>query len=45
MCALKVLSVGLSELACLVRDALILRPHSKLAVVSKLLIFCAQEPL
>jgi hypothetical protein len=31
---LKVLSVGLSELANLVCDALLLRPHSKLAVVS-----------
>ncbi len=31
---LKVLSVGLSELAFLVRDALLLRAHSKLAVVS-----------
>jgi len=34
MCGLKVLSVGLSELANLVRDALMHRPHSKLAVVS-----------
>jgi len=33
MCRLKVLSVGLSELATL-RDALMLRAHSKLAVVS-----------
>jgi hypothetical protein len=34
MRGLKVLSVGLSELAFLVRDALLLRAHSKLAVVS-----------
>ena len=34
MCKLKVLSVGPSERATLVRDALLLRPHSKLAVVT-----------
>jgi len=34
MCGLKVLSVGLSEFATLVRDALLLRAHSKLAVVT-----------
>lgn len=33
-CGLKVLSVGLSEFATLVRDALLLRAHSKLAVVT-----------
>ena len=38
MCGLKVLSVGLSEL---VRDALMLRPHSKLAVVSNYWDLCS----
>ncbi len=41
MCGLKVLSVGLSESASLVRDALILRPHSKLAVVSNYWDLCS----
>jgi hypothetical protein len=43
MCGLKVLSVGLSELACLVRDALMLRPHSKLAVVSNYWDLCSMS--
>ncbi len=43
MCALKVLSVGLSELAYLVRDALMLRPHSKLAVVSNYWDLCSMS--
>ena len=41
MCGLKVLSVGLSELASLVRDALMLRPHSKVAVVSNYWDLCS----
>lgn len=41
MCRLKVLSVGLSELASLVRDALMLRPHSKMAVVSNYWDLCS----
>ena len=43
MCGLKVLSVGLSELAYLVRDALMLRPHSKLAVVSNYWDLCSMS--
>lgn len=43
MCALKVLSVGLSELAYLVRDALMLRPHSKLAVASNYWDLCSMS--
>ena len=43
MCALKVLSVGLSELAYLVRDALMLRPHSRLAVVSNYWDLCSMS--
>src|ERR1035438_3457627 len=43
MCALKVLSVGLKELASLVRDALMLRPHSKLAVVSNYWDLCSMS--
>lgn len=38
---LKVLSVGLSELATLVRDALLLRAHSKLAVASNFWDLCS----
>lgn len=38
---LKVLSVGLSELATLVRDALLLRAHSKLAVASNYWDLCS----
>jgi hypothetical protein len=41
MCRLKVLLVGLSELATLVRDALLLRAHSKLAVVSNYWDLCS----
>jgi hypothetical protein len=40
MCRLKVLSVGLSELATL-RDALMLRAHSKLAVVNNYWDLCS----
>lgn len=43
MCGLKVLSVGLSELAYLVRDALMHRPHSKLAVVSNYWDLCSMS--
>ena len=43
MCKLKVLSVGLSELATLVRDALLLRSHSKLAVVSSYWDLCSMS--
>jgi hypothetical protein len=41
MCGLKVVSVGLRELAFLVSDALMLRPHSKLAVVSNYWDLCS----
>jgi hypothetical protein len=41
MCKLKVLTVGFSELAVLVRDALLLRAHSKLAVVSNYWDLCS----
>ncbi len=41
MCKLKVLSVGLSELTTLVRDALLLRAHSKLAVASNYWDLCS----
>src|SRR5438552_12191301 len=40
---LKVLSVGLSELATLVCDALLLRAHSKLAVVSNYWDLCSMS--
>lgn len=43
MCGLKVLSVGLGELAYLVRDALMHRPHSKLAVVSNYWDLCSMS--
>ena len=43
MCGLKVLSVGLNELAYLVRDALMFRPHSKLAVVTNYLDLCSMS--
>ena len=43
MRGLKVLSVGLSELAFLVRDALLLRAHSKLAVVSNYWDLCSMS--
>ena len=36
MCRLRVLSVGLNEVTILVRDALLFRAHSKLAVASSL---------
>lgn len=41
MYTLKVLSVGLSELPALVRDALILRAHCKLAVASNYWDLCS----
>jgi len=41
MCRLKVLSVGLSELAALVRDALLLRPRCKLAVATNYWDLCS----
>jgi len=43
LCGLKVLSVGFSELAYLVRDALMHRPHSKLAVVSNYWDLCSMS--
>lgn len=43
MCTLKVLSVGMSELGSLVRDALLLRPHSKLAVVTNYWDLCSMS--
>jgi hypothetical protein len=43
MCGLKVLSVGLSELAYLVRDALMHRPNSRLAVVSNYWDLCSMS--
>lgn len=43
MCGLKVLSVGLSELASLVRDALMLWPHSKMAAVSNYWDLCSMS--
>jgi hypothetical protein len=41
MCRLKVLSVGLIELATLVRDALLIRAHCKLAVASNYWDLCS----
>src|ERR1700692_2637566 len=41
MCGLKVLLVGLSELAHLVCDALLLRRHSRLSVVSNYWDLCS----
>jgi hypothetical protein len=43
MRGLRVLSVGLSELAALVRDALLLRAHSRLAVVSNYWDLCSMS--
>ena len=40
---LKVLSVGLSDVATLVRDALLLRAHSKLAVVTNYWDLCSMS--
>ena len=40
---LKVLAVGLNELAILLRDALMLRAHSKLAVVSNYWDLCSMS--
>ena len=43
MYRLKVLSVGLAELATLVRDALLLRSHSKLAIASNYWDLCSMS--
>ena len=43
MCRLKVLSVGVTDLASLVRDALLLRAHSKLAVVTNYWDLCSLQ--